>query len=573
MISERRLSLGAEIFESMYNGIVAINKEAKIIVFNRAAAEMLNVNSKEVIGKDIQEVVPTTGLLDILRTGRQESNQRMLFGNRTIISNRSPIMRDDEIIGAVGVFQDISDFESLSKQLDTVKEIIDNLDAIIELVDDGIVVADAKGMILRANNAYQRMTGITEKEFVGKNVRELIKQGYMNISVTEMVLGRKARVNVIDIRNGKELLMTGTPRFDENGEVVRVVTVIRDVTELNALKSKLEETEQAKDKYLNELKHFRSQESFRKLITKNPEMQRKVELAHHVARVDSTVLILGESGVGKELIAELIHRASQRSQKAFIKINCGAIPANLLESEFFGYDPGSFTGALKEGKVGLFELADGGTLFLDEVGELPLDLQVKVLRAIQDKAITRIGGKRPISLDVRIVAATNRDLEEMIRQKTFREDLYYRLNVVPITVPPLRTRKEDILPMVAEFLARINNRYGYQKWIHPDVMEMFWEYDWPGNIRELENTIERMVVTCRDDCITLDAFSEIAFFSFNSSGTNVTSLKARLEKEERQLIEEAYKVSGSTRKAALMLGISQSALVKKMKKYRIIIKS
>ncbi|BAE86541.1 hypothetical protein DSY4752 [Desulfitobacterium hafniense Y51] len=285
--------------------------------------------------------------------------------------------------------------------------------------------------------------------------------------------------------------------------------------------------------------------------------------------MDSTVLILGESGVGKELIAQLIHRASHRSEKPFIKINCGAIPANLLESEFFGYEAGSFTGALKEGKKGLFELADGGTLFLDEVGELPLEHQVKVLRAIQEKEILRVGGKKTIKLDIRIIAATNRDLEAMIREKAFREDLYYRLNVVPMTIPPLRQRKEDVIPIALELLARYNTAYGYQKWIHPEVMDCLLNYDWPGNIRELENTIERLVVTSMDDCITKDAMAEIKSIDVHPAPNGLTSLKAFLEKEENRLLEEAYRLMGSTRKAAAVLGISQSSMVKKMKKYGI----
>lgn len=562
-----------EIFESMYNSVIVIDREGVIILLNKAAADILNVKKEEAIGQKVCKMIPTTGLLEVLKTGKQELNRKMMMGNRVVIANRSPIIKDNVIIGAIGVFQDISDFEALSHELNTVKEINCNLDAVIESVDDGIVVGDSSGIILRANNAYQRMTGITEKEFVGKHVHLLLKQGYMNKSVTEMVVERKSRVNVVDIRNGKELLMTGTPLFNEEGEVVRVITVIRDVTELTDLKKKLEQAEVANDLYLDELEHFRSQQSFRKIITKNPDLQRKIELAYHVAHVDSTVLILGESGVGKELFAQLIHRASHRSKKSFIKINCGAVPPNLLESEFFGYEPGSFTGALREGKKGLFELAEGGTLFLDEVGELPLDLQVKVLRAIQDKEIIRVGGNKTISLNVRIIAATNRDLEEMVRQKTFREDLYYRLKVVPITIPPLRKRKEDILPMVAEFLARFNAGYGYQKWIHPDVMEILWEYDWPGNIRELENTIERMVVTCKEDCITLDDISESSFLPFNTVANGLPTLRACLANEERRLLIEAYKVTESTRKAAALLDISQSSFVKKMKKYKIPVKS
>ena len=490
-----------EILDSIHNGVIVVNRQGLIVVINKAAAELANCSQEKALGTRVDIVIPSTKLLDIMDTGQAEYNCRLEMANRVVITNRSPIRKAGVIIGAVAIFQDVSDFEEISQKYDVVKEINKELDAIIEALDDGIVVADRNGFILKANHAYQQMTGITAEEFVGKHVRELIKQGYIGRSVTEMVVERNSPVTIVDIRNNKELLLTGNPVYNDKGELVRVVTAIRDVTQLNSLKEQLAETEEIKNRYYLELEHLRSQQPFRKIITNNPEMRQKLDLAFHVAHVDSTVLILGESGVGKELIAQLIHRASKRSTGPFIKINCGAIPTNLLESEFFGYEPGAFTGALKEGKPGLFELAQGGTLFLDEIGEIPLDLQVKILRTLQDKVITRVGGKTNISLDVRIVAATNRDLKKMMQENTFREDLYYRLNVVPMVLPPLRNRKEDILPLINDFLAKFKLQYGYQKWIHPDVMERLLNYDWPGNIRELENTIERLVVTSRGECI------------------------------------------------------------------------
>jgi len=558
-----------EIFESIHNGVIAINRNKEVIVFNRAASLVLNIPQAQVIGAQIDRVISNTKLVQVMKNGIEEHNQRMEINGIEIISNRSPIRRGNEIIGAVAIFQDISKLVVLYHQLNTFKKINKSLDAVIESLDDGIVVADAQGIIVRANDAYQHMTGIIAKEFVGKHVRDLLKQGYMNKSVTEMVLERRSKVNVMDVRNGKDLLMSGNPVFNDSGSITYVVTAVRDVSQLNELEGKLAESEHIRDKYFHELEQLRSKQSFQKIITKDPEMQKKLEMSYHVANVDSNVLILGETGVGKELIAQLVHRASKRAKQPFIKINCGAIPPNLLESEFFGYESGAFTGALKEGKPGLFELAQGGTIFLDEVGELSLDLQVKVLRAIQDKEITRIGGKKPILLDVRIVAATNRDLEGMVKEKEFREDLYYRLNVVPIFIPPLRDRKADILSLVAEFLGKFNLKYGYQKWIHPDVMDVFLEHDWPGNIRELENTIERLVVTQREDCIGINALAETSLRTLKPSIGDITSLEACLASEERRLIAEAYRTTRSTRKAAAILKISQSSMVNKMKKYKI----
>ncbi len=560
-----------EILDSIHNGVIVVNRQGLVVAINKAAVELMHYPRERALGTRIDIIVPNTKLLDIMETGQAEYNCHLEIANRVVISNRSPIRKGETIIGAVGIFQDVSDFEAISQQLDVVKEMNKELDAIIESVDDGIVVADRNGFILRANYAYQQMTGITAEEFVGKHVRELVKQGYIGRSVTEMVVERNSRVTIVDIRNNKELLLSGTPVYNDSGELVRVVTAIRDVTQLNSLKEQLAQAEEIKNRYYLELEHLRSQQPFRKIITNNTEMRKKLDLTFHVAHVDSTVLILGESGVGKELIAQLIHRASKRSQGSFIKINCGAIPVNLLESEFFGYEPGAFTGALKEGKPGLFELAQGGTLFLDEIGEIPLDLQVKILRTLQDKEITRVGGKKSISLDVRIVAATNRDLKKMVRENTFREDLYYRLSVVPIILPPLRNRKEDILPLTTEFLAKFNAQYGYQKWIHPEVMERLLNYDWPGNIRELENTIERLVVTSREECILPENLAGIPAAATDSFSQPATCLKRVLEAEEKKIIAEAYRTGKSTRKAAVLLGISQSSLVKKLNKYGIVV--
>lgn len=558
-----------EVFESIQNGIIAINQNREVILFNRSASHILDIAKSEVVGAQIEHVIPNNKLIQIMESGTEKHSQFLKINNRPIISTRSPIRRGNETIGAIAIFQDISEIEALSNQLNTIKETNRKLHDIIESLEDGIVVADANGIIVLANDAYHRMTGITAKEFVGKHVRDLLSQGYMNRSVTEMVLERRSKVNVMDIRNNKNLLLSGNPVFDDNGHITYVVTAVRDISQLSDLEERLEESEQAREKYFQELEQLRSQKSFQKMITRDPVMQKRVEMSFHVSSVDSNVLILGETGVGKELIAQLIHRASKRSKYPFIKINCGAIPPNLLESEFFGYESGSFTGALKEGKAGLFELAQGGTIFLDEVGELSLDLQVKVLRAIQNKEIMRIGGKKSITLDVRFVAATNRDLEAMVKEKQFREDLYYRLNVVPIVIPPLRERKLDIYPLVVHFLDKFNSEYGFQKWIHPEVLEVFQDYDWPGNIRELENTIERLVVTCHEDCIGSNALSETCLRKFGPSKEGIDSLQGCLEREECRLIAEAYRKAGSTRKAAKILKISQASMVNKMKKYNI----
>ncbi|MDR3560544.1 MAG: sigma 54-interacting transcriptional regulator [Negativicutes bacterium] len=564
MFTELRMDIFEQVCDSVCHGIIAINREGRIVLFNKTACDLIGIAREKALNEKIEIVIPNTQLLDTMESGQTECSKHMVINARSIVTNRSPIIVDGRIVGAIAIFQDISELEKLSQQLQSTREMNKELDAIIDSVDDGIVVADGNGYIIRINEGYQRITGHTTQEYVGQHCLDLIKQGYSHQSISKLVLERKSRTTIIDVRNNKELLMTANPVFNDSGDLVRVVTVIRDIDELDQLKQQLKLSEQLKAKYLEELEHIRSQKH---IITRNPVMQARVNLAFQIAKVDSIVLIQGETGVGKELVAHIVHRASKRAQQPFLQVNCGAIPAQLLESELFGYEPGAFTGAAKGGKIGLFELAQGGSLFLDEVSELPLNMQVKLLRTIQEKEITRLGGTKTIKLDVRIIAASNRDLQAMVREHSFRQDLYYRLNVVPIVIPPLRDRKEDIPFLAAEFLDTFNKRYDFQKWLHADAMKIFLKYDWPGNIRELQNTIERLVVTSNQDCITVGDLENMQFSLEMKKSKDITNLRKIYEEEEKRLLAEAYHQAKSTYRVAEVLGISQTAVMKKMKKY------
>lgn len=308
------------------------------------------------------------------------------------------------------------------------------------------------------------------------------------------------------------------------------------------------------------------------IVAYSVEMGRVLQLAARVAPVNSTILILGESGVGKEVVARFIHRQSRRRGGPFVNINCGAIPASLLESELFGYEAGAFTGARREGKPGMIEVASGGTLFLDEISELPSDLQVKLLQVIQERRLTRVGGVKPVDVDIRIIAATNRDLPAMVRKGEFRADLFYRLNVVPITVPPLRERPDDVIPLIYHFLDRLNKTHAYHKTISEEAREILTAYSWPGNVREVENLIERLVVTVEGDEITADDLPQhvregrIADRARVKVG-GVMPLRKAVEEVERQIIELALAEHRSTYKIAALLGVNQSTVVRKIKKY------
>lgn len=438
---------------------------------------------------------------------------------------------------------------------------------ILDACEEGIFIADHNLVAIRVNSAYQRITGIPPQEMLGKTTLQLVREGVISESICERVRRSGKTESIIqEFRGSKLVLVTGKPVYDEDNRLKVIVCTARDVTELNRLKVELEETKAKSEKYLNELFSLKSEQALTEQIVANSSAMRKlVDTARRISQVDSPVLILGESGVGKEVIAKFIHQSSPRETKPFIKVNCGAIPAPLLESELFGYASGAFTDARKGGKPGMFELANEGTLFLDEIGELPIELQVKLLRVLQDYEVTRIGGTTPIKLNVRIITATNRDLQEMVQEKLFREDLYYRINVLPLNIPPLRERKEDILPLVYLTMQQLKHKYKKEKTLSPEAMREIENHYWSGNVRELQNIIERLYVMV--DSPTIEAY-HLPFNEVKEPADNV-SLKQYLEKMEKELIIKALNTHSSMRKAAVALGIDPSTLTRKCQRYEI----
>lgn len=466
--------------------------------------------------------------------------------------------------------------DSLVTLLNDLKETNRELSTIFENSYDGIYITDTNGKTLKTNTAIERITGIPKEYYIGKTVDELIQRGILQTSVTHKVLEEKRRVTVNQPNYaGKDTLMTGNPVLNEDGEIEKIVTNIRDLTELNELHRELKKVKDLNQKYKRELKKLQSLSKFANdVIIVSEQMDEIFGVIDRIANVDATVLILGETGVGKDVIAREIFRKSDRSKKGeFIKVNCGAIPPNLLESELFGYESGAFTGASQKGKPGLFELAHKGVMFLDEIGELPSELQVKLLRVIQENEIHRIGATKPIQVDVRIVAATNRDLKKMVSEGQFREDLYYRLNVIPIHVPPLRERRDDILPLVQFFLDKTNERYQFNKEFNHELNEFFYYYSWPGNVRELANLIERLVLTTGEDLITLEDLpleyrnDEESIPIFES-----LSLKEAVELTEKQLLQSACNKYRTTYEIAEALQTSQATVVRKLNKYGLTLK-
>ena len=562
------------IMSSIPIGIIAIDEQGRISFMNSLAAGKLEDDPDRIIGRHIRDVVPETRLLDILKTGEGLTGQKFVINNKDYMVNYAPIMEHEKIIGAVSAFQDFVHIEKISKELETVKALNKEMTAIFNSSDDSIWITDGQGKVLNVNQALERLTGYKAEAFVGKTMQELIDSGIFDHSAALLAIKRRERVTINQTVKGKvKYLSTGSPIFDEEGKISRVVVNVRSVAKLVELQDKLLKEREQSLKYQSELAHLRAMHiADSSLIFRSASMRQIVEMTSRIAGVDSTVLITGESGTGKDVVAKLIHRQDKGDQKPFITINCAAIPEQLLESELFGYEGGAFTGARKQGKAGMFELAHSGTLFLDEVGELPLGLQVKLLQAIQNRKIFRVGGTKPLSVNVRIITATNKDLMTMIRQKAFREDLYYRLMVIPIYIPPLRERKEDIPLLVFHFIDEFNKHFGFKKTMLPQAMDCLLDYSWPGNVRELRNVIERIVVISPGSEITTDDLPD-AVRSKEFLPEIGTKLKDAVMETEKYLLSKTYKKYGSWQKVSEILGVNLSTLYRKATRYHLLERS
>ncbi len=443
---------------------------------------------------------------------------------------------------------------------------IEELLPILDGISDAVFIDDRNGYCLWCNKSCEELYKISSYDVQGRHIEELEEMGIFTPSVAKRVLKEQREITIIhENKNGKKLLTTGTPIFDESDEVRNIITTSRDITRLTNRSQIKSVPNPVID--VNSIKKSVVPKSG--LIAASVAMQNVMALTNRLATVNSTVLITGESGVGKGLIAKLLHKKGNRSSGPFITVNCGAIPENLIESELFGYVPGAFTGSRSDGKSGLFEAAQNGTIFLDEISELPLNLQVKLLRVIQDREITPVGGIKTIPVDVRIVSATNKSLMELVKKGLFREDLYYRLNVVPINVPPLRERPEDVLPLIKSNLMKYNSSLNENKDISQEALTILLRYPWPGNTRELQNIIERLIITTGGNTITED---NIPIFIKEEAAANTdistdTSLATAMEKAEKAILSQALSDYRSTRAMAKVLKVSQPTIVRKLHKY------
>ncbi len=454
------------------------------------------------------------------------------------------------------------------------QELFLNMPEILDHVSDAVIVFDHRARVLWLNNGICRALDIPRDRIIGMTQKEMVQEGYIRGSVVYDCIRQKREVwGIVQAKSGMEVMTRCRPIFNQEGNLRFVVGSSTNIRELNKLRVTLEKEKRQSTKYLREIEHLRKVLLLGEDVAfDSPEMKSLLEDVLKIAPYDYTVLITGESGVGKEVIAKTIHMNSARRNGPFIPVCIPAIPSSLLEAEIFGYEGGTFTGALRGGKVGLFEIAQGGTLFLDEMGDIPQEMQVKLLRAIETGEIRKVGGTRTIRLDARIIAATNRDLPQMIREGLFREDLYYRLSVVPIHVRPLRERPEDLQPLCTRFLQEINQKYGKNRSLSGEALDVLMRHSWPGNIRELKHVMERLFIMANGDLIIPDDVREVLKSVHPETAKRRMSRENALEKEyeahERDRILKALKkAGGNKRKAAEILGMTRTKLYRKLNRY------
>ena len=553
------------VFRVNYEGIIIIDREGYILRINPAAAKMFQLNISEVKGKNIDEILPEIPISEQLNIGLRRTIKEL-----PVIINQMPIIENDEQIGSSFAFLDTSDMEKMAQELEIVKALQTTIDGVLSASSDGVFVSDILGTIKYVNERACQLVSQTSEQIVGSPIQAMLQTN----SPIKIAKSGSAEVDSCDI-HGKKCIVSHIPfkkSNTENADITGIVSTIylNDNAVTEEIARKWFYLNQQVQYYRNELeKRGGSCSRFDQIVTNNPEFKKIKKEAQFIARSSSTVLLTGESGVGKDMFARGIHEASPRAKRPFIKVNCVSIPETLFESELFGYAPGSFTGALKNGKPGYFERANLGTIFLDEIGDMPLSIQAKLLQVIQEKEFMRVGGTSKQTVDVRIIAATNRDLRDAIAKKTFREDLFYRLNVIEFHLPPLRERLEDTVALAESFIEKYNQILGSKvTGINEQAKKVLQDYSWPGNIRELENAIERAanyvwegeigVDNLPGQIIQLEQEPSIASSSYRSSLVGF---------EKEMLLDILRKTNGNRSAAARMLNLSRSAFYDRLAKY------
>lgn len=573
-----------DIFQYTSNGVIATDLDGIITQINSKAEAVLKLNAQIHLGKDILHILPLTGnpVQKCLRTGEAILGYLVHGKKADLIANITPIIKKGKLRGAVCNFQELRLFEKTAQKSHSYKSLNRQLETIFHSSSDGIWVCDGQGMVININKASENLNGIKAADVVGNTISDLLESKIFDQSVTNKVMASRQRETVMQYitKTKRFLLSTGTPSIDEKGNIVLIVINERDMTELNTLRRQFEQSQKVKEKYKEELSELSLLELERNsIIAESSKMRQVLQMSLKLSHIGaSNILILGESGTGKGLLTKLIHKNSSRRKKPFVEINCAALPESLLEAELFGYEKGAFTGANDKGKVGLFEVAEGGTLFLDEIGDMPITLQAKLLKYLDNHEIRRIGGTEPIKVSCSTIAATNQNLASLVKKKLFREDLYYRLSSFIIEIPPLRERTGDISGLVRSCLGEFNSKYKCSKKINPRAIQFLQSYPFAGNIRELRNIIENAVVMSEtnqiDEFVQISTMDEKSVststkLQLNGESNSSLNLPSRLEETEKQILQQAMSQCRTTREMASILGISQPSVVRKMKKYEL----
>jgi transcriptional regulator with PAS, ATPase and Fis domain len=572
----KKKSNGSDWIRSLLNsipmGIIITDFYGRIKNFSSQTLRMLRMVSDELRMKHIGEVLDKELFIKVQEHGETILNQIIVNEKFGVLADFGPIRNNQgTVTGAIIVLQDLPYIEKMAMEFEYVKNLNTDMEAILTSIYDEILVVDKKGVLLRySGNLIKDFWELDKEQLIGINLMELENEGTFFSAIVKMVLEKKKKISVTqESRSEKIVLAVGNPIFDPSGKLERIVIALRDVTETTILREELLHAKKLSEKYKKQLESLRDQKHFigeRQVIYRSEKIEKVMKNIRKVANVSSTVLLQGESGVGKEVFARAIHETGPRRNKPFIKVNCGAIPENLLESELFGYEKGAFTGANSAGKQGYFQLANNGILFLDEIGEMPVNLQVKLLRVLQEREVVPLGGSKVIEVDVQIIAATNKNLEKMVEEGKFREDLFYRLNVIPIPIPPLRERPEDIALLSLHFLHKFNEKYGRTLQLSEDAVDLLESYSWPGNVRELQNIIERISVTADEELVEsihIVPLLKKAKKYINRSKLKITPLKEATKALEEQLIKMAMDEYKTTSLAAKILGVSQSTVSRK----------
>lgn len=549
-------------------GFVITDNKFNILYYNDYFKTNICKNNNDILNKKL-----TLYFHDIKDEEQDFYSVKYIDNSAYYVVHNELILLEHELL--VFFFYDFTIGNELDKQIKRLSSQQYLYNEMLNKLKDGIYITDEEGITIFVNDAFLNLSGLSRDQIIGKSVYDLRRQDILPNSCCARVIETKGPVSTINnYYKGQRCLVSGSPIFDESGNLKKTIAVIRDVSELDVLMKNI-----TKEKNLfivnNEFDNFdiKNKVFNKEPINNNEKMKNIYNKAKKIANVDSTVLILGETGVGKDFIASYIYNMSKRSKGKFIKINCGAVPEHLLESEFFGYEEGAFTGAQKGGKKGLFEQANGGILYLDEIGDMPYTLQVKLLSAINDRMFYRIGGTTPVEFSARIITATNVDLMQLVGEKKFRADLYYRLNVVSFTIPPLRQRKEDIIPLAQQFIEHYNNKYGKNCYFTTSCLESFLVYEWPGNIRELKNIIERLLLMADEASIDKELFREQLMLNDSPDASykllsDGKTLKDKVDEYEKVIIETTLASTKNMKEAASRLGIDISTLVRKKQRYK-----